>query len=140
MAAVLVVSRQVIVVAFVRRTDEIGPVYALRLEVSRLTSRGGGMSQNGGAPLRSATIPGLATARAMLRPLGFTRERLARPNIGVARMWSETGPCNFSHRSVAGWVKDGIEAAGGTAFEFATISGNDGMTSGTQGRKGSLAR
>jgi hypothetical protein len=40
------------------------------------------MSENGGAPLRSATITGLATARAMLRPLGFTRERLARPNIG----------------------------------------------------------
>jgi dihydroxy-acid dehydratase len=96
------------------------------------------MSQNGEAPLRSATITGLATARAMLRPLGFTRERLARPNIGVARMWSETGPCNFSHRSVAGWVKDGIEAAGGTAFEFATISVNDGITMGTQGRKGSL--
>jgi dihydroxy-acid dehydratase len=96
------------------------------------------MSGNGGAPLRSATITGLATARAMLRPLGFTRERLARPNIGVAHMWSETGPCNFSHRSAAQWVKDGIEAAGGTAFEFATISVNDGITMGTQGMKGSL--
>jgi dihydroxy-acid dehydratase len=52
-------------------------------------------------------------------------------------MWSETGPCNVSHRSVAGWVKDGIEAAGGTAFEFATISVNDGITMGAQGRKGS---
>jgi dihydroxy-acid dehydratase len=96
------------------------------------------MSENGGVPLRSATITDLATARAMLRPLGFTRERLARPNIGVAHMWSETGPCNFSHRSVAGWVKDGIEAAGGTPFEFATISINDGITMGTQGMKGSL--
>ena len=96
------------------------------------------MSENGGVPLRSATITGLATARAMLRPLGFTRERLARPNIGVAHMWSETGPCNFSHRSVAQWVKDGIEAAGGTAFEFATVSINDGITMGTQGMKGSL--
>jgi dihydroxy-acid dehydratase len=96
------------------------------------------MAENGGAPLRSATITELATARAMLRPLGFTRERLARPNIGVAHMWSETGPCNFSHRRVAGWVKEGIEAAGGTAFEFATISVNDGITMGTQGMKGSL--
>jgi dihydroxy-acid dehydratase len=96
------------------------------------------MSENGGVPLRSATITGLATARAMLRPLGFSRERLAKPNIGVAHMWSETGPCNFSHRSVAQWVKDGIEAAGGTAFEFATISVNDGITMGTQGMKGSL--
>jgi dihydroxy-acid dehydratase len=96
------------------------------------------MAEDGGAPLRSATISGLATARAMLRPLGFTRERLAKPNIGVAHMWSETGPCNFSHRQVAQWVKDGIEAAGGTAFEFATISVNDGITMGTQGMKGSL--
>jgi hypothetical protein len=35
------------------------------------------MSENGGSPLRSATITGLATARAMLRPFGFTRDRLA---------------------------------------------------------------
>jgi hypothetical protein len=33
------------------------------------------MSQHNGAPLRSATGTGLATARAMLRPLGFTRVR-----------------------------------------------------------------
>src|SRR5919201_2471171 len=96
------------------------------------------MSENGAAPLRSTTITGLATARAMFRPLGFTRERLARPNIGVAHMWSETGPCNFSHRKAAQWVKEGIEAAGGTAFEFSTISINDGITMGTQGMKGSL--
>jgi dihydroxy-acid dehydratase len=97
------------------------------------------MADNGnGVPLRSATITSLATARAMLRPLGYTRERLARPNIGVAHMWSETGPCNFSHRQVAAWVKEGIEAAGGTPFEFATISINDGITMGTQGMKGSL--
>jgi dihydroxy-acid dehydratase len=96
------------------------------------------MSQNGGAPLRSTTITGLATARAMLRPLGFTRERLAKPNIGVAHNWSETGPCNISHRKVAQWVKDGVEAAGGTAFEFATVSVHDGITMGTQGMKGSL--
>src|SRR4029453_16752355 len=100
MAGVVVVSRQVIVVAFVRRTDEIGPVYALRLEVSRLTSRGGCMSQNGEAPLRSATITGLATARAMLRPLGFTRERLARPKIGGVHMWRETGPRNSPPRQL----------------------------------------
>jgi dihydroxy-acid dehydratase len=96
------------------------------------------MPQDDGAALRSRTITGLPTARAMLRPLGFTRERLERPNIGVAHMWSETGPCNFGHRDVAGWVKAGIEAAGGTAFEFATISVNDGITMGTQGMKGSL--
>jgi dihydroxy-acid dehydratase len=96
------------------------------------------MSENGAAPLRSTTITSLATARAMFRPLGFTRERLARPNVGVAHMWSETGPCNFSHRTVAQWVKEGIEAAGGTAFEFATVSVNDGITMGTQGMKGSL--
>jgi dihydroxy-acid dehydratase len=95
------------------------------------------MAQNG-STLRSTTITGLATARAMFRPLGFTRERLARPNVGVAHMWSETGPCNFGHRKLAGWVKEGIEAAGGTAFEFATISINDGITMGTQGMKGSL--
>src|ERR671931_525373 len=96
------------------------------------------MSDNGGTPLRSRTITGLPTARAMFRPLGFTRERLARPNVGVAHMWSETGPCNFGHRKLAGWVKEGIEAAGGTAFEFSTSSVNDGITMGTQGMKGSL--
>src|ERR671931_1988883 len=96
------------------------------------------MSDNGGTPLRSTTITGLSTARVMFLPLGFTRERLARPNVCVAHMWSETGPCNFGHRKLAGWVKEGIEAAGGTAFEFSTSSVNDGITMGTQGMKGSL--
>jgi hypothetical protein len=48
------------------------------------------MSENGGPPLRSATITGLATARSMLRPLGFTRDRLA-TLVDVA-----TGPDSWS--------------------------------------------
>jgi dihydroxy-acid dehydratase len=96
------------------------------------------MAEGNGTPLRSTTITGLAAARAMLRPLGYTRERLAKPNIGVAHMWSETGPCNFPHRNLADRIKEGVEAAGGTAFEFSTISVNDGITMGTQGMKGSL--
>jgi hypothetical protein len=57
------------------------------------------MSGNGGMPLPSATIAGLAAARAMLSPLLFMHDRLARPDIGSVRTWSETGPCSFSQQA-----------------------------------------
>ncbi len=79
-----------------------------------------------------------APARAMLRAVGFTREELSRPLIGVANTWIETMPCNLHLRRLAEEVKAGIRAAGGTPMEFNTISVSDGVTMGTQGMKASL--
>ena len=82
--------------------------------------------------------PNRAGARAMLRGIGFSREDLAKPIIGIANTWTEIGPCNFHLRDVAAAVKEGIRAAGGTPMEFNTVTISDGITMGTQGMKASL--
>jgi dihydroxy-acid dehydratase len=79
-----------------------------------------------------------AAARAMLKATGMTDDDLAKPLIAVANTWTEIGPCNFHLRRLAVKVKQGIRAAGGTPFEFNTISINDGITMGTEGMKASL--
>jgi dihydroxy-acid dehydratase len=82
--------------------------------------------------------PDRAPARAMLRAIGFSREDLEKPIIGVGHSWIETMPCNWNHRELAEQVKAGIRAAGGTPMEFNTIAVSDGVTMGTQGMKASL--
>jgi dihydroxy-acid dehydratase len=82
--------------------------------------------------------PDRAPARAMLRAIGFSREDLERPIIGVGHSWIETMPCNWNHRALAEKVKAGVRAAGGTPMEFNTIAVSDGVTMGTQGMKASL--
>src|SRR5256886_12894310 len=79
-----------------------------------------------------------APARAMLKGIGFTDEDLQKPIVGVANTWTETMPCNFHLRRLAGKVKEGIRAAGATPMEFDTISISDGVTMGTEGMKASL--
>src|ERR1039457_6220974 len=92
-------------------------------------------------PRRSAVMlhgPDRAAARAMLHAIGFSREDLERPIIGVGHSWIETMPCNWNHRALAERVKAGVRAAGGTPMEFNTISISDGVTMGTEGMKASL--
>ncbi len=79
-----------------------------------------------------------AAARAMLKAVGYGDDDLARPLIGIANTWTEIGPCNFHLRRLAAKVKEGIRAAGGTPFEFNTVSISDGITMGTEGMKASL--
>src|ERR1700739_3727461 len=98
-------------------------------------------SGNGNAKLHSIALtegPNRAGARAMLRAVGFTREDLAKPIIGIANTWTEIGPCNFHLRKIAEAVKEGIREAGGTPMEFNTVTISDGITMGTQGMKASL--
>jgi dihydroxy-acid dehydratase len=82
--------------------------------------------------------PNRAAARSYLRGVGFSKEDLHKPIIGVANTWTEIGPCNFHLRDVATAVKQGIRDAGGTPMEFNTITISDGITMGTQGMKASL--
>jgi len=79
-----------------------------------------------------------APARSMLRAIGFTRDDLRKPLIGVGHSWIETMPCNYTHRRIAEKVKAGIRAAGGTPMEFNTIAVSDGVSMGTEGMKASL--
>ena len=90
---------------------------------------------------RSKTLvdgPARAGARAMMRAVGYKTEDFARPLVGVAHSWIEIMPCNFNHRQLAEWVKEGIREAGGTPVEFGTIAVSDGIAMGTEGMKASL--
>ncbi|GGA64350.1 dihydroxy-acid dehydratase [Edaphobacter acidisoli] len=82
--------------------------------------------------------PNRAAARAMLRGVGFSKEDLHKPIIGIANTWTEIGPCNFHLRDIAEAVKEGIREAGGTPMEFNTVTISDGITMGTEGMKASL--
>jgi dihydroxy-acid dehydratase len=82
--------------------------------------------------------PHRAAARAMLRGVGFSKEDLHKPIIGIANTWTEIGPCNFHLRDIAAAVKQGIREAGGTPMEFNTVTISDGITMGTEGMKASL--
>ena len=82
--------------------------------------------------------PSRAAARSYFRSVGFTKEDLHKPIIGIANTWTEIGPCNFHLRKVAEAVKQGVREAGGTPMEFNTVTIHDGITMGTQGMKASL--
>src|SRR5881398_3349163 len=91
--------------------------------------------------LRSRVLidgPDRAGARAMMRAVGYKDEDFKRPLVGVAHSWIEIMPCNFNHRQLAEWVKEGVREAGGTPVEFNTIAVSDGIAMGTEGMKASL--
>jgi dihydroxy-acid dehydratase len=100
------------------------------------------MSGNGGLPRpRSAAVfdgPERAHARAYMKGIGFDDDALSRPTVGVANTWTEAMPCNFHLRALAGPIKEGVRAAGGTPMEFNTVAISDGITMGTRGMKTSL--
>src|SRR6266571_1284050 len=79
-----------------------------------------------------------AAARSFLLNIGYSREDLAKPIVGVAHAWTSTMPCNFNHRQLAEHVQRGVREAGGTPMEFNTIAISDGITMGTEGMKASL--
>jgi dihydroxy-acid dehydratase len=106
------------------------------LEKSTLSSDGLDKAKRKSIPLTEG--PNRAAARAMLRSIGFTKEDLRKPIIGIANTWTEIGPCNFHLRQIAEAVKQGIREAGGTPMEFNTITISDGITMGTEGMKASL--
>jgi len=79
-----------------------------------------------------------APARSYYYSIGFTKEDLQKPIIGVANTWIGTMPCNFNLRLLAAKVAEGVRRAGGTPMEFNTIAISDGITMGTEGMKTSL--
>ncbi len=82
--------------------------------------------------------PERAPHRSMYRAMGFTDQDFRQPFIGLANLSTEVTPCNFHLSTVAGEVKVGIRAAGGTPVEFPTITVSDAIAMGHQGMKGSL--
>ena len=79
-----------------------------------------------------------AAARSFLHAIGLTNADIDKPFIGVSNAWTETMPCNFGLRDMAGPLKAGIRAAGANPMEFNTIAISDGITMGSEGMKTSL--
>jgi dihydroxy-acid dehydratase len=79
-----------------------------------------------------------AAARAMLYPVGFTREDFSKPIIGIASTWSNVTPCNMHIDKLALEAEKGTNAAGGKAIVFNTITISDGISMGSEGMKYSL--
>ena len=79
-----------------------------------------------------------APSRAMLRTVGFTTEDFKKPQIGIASTWSMVTPCNMHIDQLARDAESGVNAAGGKAIIFNTITISDGISMGTEGMKYSL--
>lgn len=79
-----------------------------------------------------------APSRAMLRAVGFGSEDFNKPQIGVASTWSMVTPCNMHINDLAVESERGVNAAGGKAVVFNTITISDGISMGSEGMKYSL--
>ena len=91
--------------------------------------------------MRSDVIKSGAPAapnRSLLYALGFTKEELERPMIGVVCSYNEIVPGHMNLDKIAEAVKAGIRAAGGTPVEFPAIAVCDGIAMGHVGMKYSL--
>ena len=79
-----------------------------------------------------------APSRAMLRAVGFTEADFRKSQIGVASTWSMVTPCNMHIDKLAQEAAAAIDAAGGKAVVFNTITVSDGISMGTPGMRYSL--
>ena len=79
-----------------------------------------------------------APNRSLFYALGYTKEELERPLIGVVCSYNEIGPGHMNLDKIAEAVKAGVRAAGGTPVEFPAIAVCDGIAMGHGGMKYSL--
>ncbi len=79
-----------------------------------------------------------APSRAMLRAVGFKDEDFKKPQIGIASTWAEVTPCNMHINDLARYAANGVNASGGKAVTFNTITISDGISMGSEGMKYSL--
>ena len=79
-----------------------------------------------------------APNRSLFYALGYTKEELERPLIGVVCSQNEIVPGHMNLDKIAEAVKAGIRLAGGTPIEFPAIAVCDGIAMGHVGMKYSL--
>ncbi len=77
-------------------------------------------------------------SRAMLRAVGFADADFRKAQIGIASTWSNLTPCNMHIDELARLAAAGVEAHGGKAVTFSTITVSDGISMGTPGMRYSL--
>lgn len=79
-----------------------------------------------------------APMRSLFYAMGYTKEELERPLIGVVSAHSEIVPGHMNLDKIAEAVKAGVRMAGGTPIEVPAIGVCDGIAMGHQGMKYSL--
>jgi dihydroxy-acid dehydratase len=80
-----------------------------------------------------------APARSLMYGMGFTKEEIARPLIGIVNAQNEVIAGHVHLDEIAEAAKVGVRIAGGTPMEFPSIGVCDGIAMGHIGMKYSLA-
>jgi len=79
-----------------------------------------------------------AAQRSLFNALGFTKEEMHRPLVGIVSSYNEIVPGHMNLDKIVDAVKLGIAAAGGTPVVFPAIAVCDGIAMGHTGMKYSL--
>ena len=66
----------------------------------------------------------------LMNSVGYRNKDLAKPVIGIVNSWNDVNPGHKPFTQLAGYVKEGIWAAGGTPAEFTVPAPCDGMAQG----------
>jgi len=82
---------------------------------------------------------GQAPHRSLFNALGFTKEELKKPLIGIVSSYNEIVPGHMNLDKIVDAVKLGVAMAGGMPVVFPAIAVCDGIAMGHQGMKYSLA-
>lgn len=77
-------------------------------------------------------------ARAILCGTGLRSSDLAKPQVGIATMWTDGSTCNMHLMGLAGTVRDGMVEHGLIGMRFSTCTVNDAIAMGTHGMRYSL--
>ena len=72
-----------------------------------------------------------APSRAMLRAVGFNDDDFTKSQIGICSTWSMVTPCNMHIDQLARKAAEGVDATGGKAVIFNTITVSDGISMGS---------
>ncbi len=79
-----------------------------------------------------------AAAYSLFNALGYTKEEMERPLVGVVNSFNEIVPGHMNLDKICEAVKAGVRLAGGTPVEIPAIAVCDGIAMGHQGMKYSL--
>ncbi|MCI5585443.1 MAG: dihydroxy-acid dehydratase [Lachnospiraceae bacterium] len=82
--------------------------------------------------------PSQAPHRSLFNALGYTKEEMERPLIGIVSSYNEIVPGHMNLDKIADAVKLGVAMAGGTPIVFPAIAVCDGIAMGHLGMKYSL--
>ena len=79
-----------------------------------------------------------APHRSLFKALGYTKEELDRPLVGIVSSYNEIVPGHMNLDKIVNAVKMGVSMAGGTPIVFPAIAVCDGIAMGHVGMKYSL--